>query len=305
MQWRHISDGVHSHRGNRPYISSGRHVHSDLSWLLSQPLDPLAARFDGAASTTVTIVGAHAYRLQAVACDMPLLLVPLQGRKGLRCGDVQLDCGAGDFLLVHRALQFDVENTPDRDGPYRALALAFPWHVVELARSLLGPHAGAGSEPAHAASISVGALEAIVMPLRAYLEADAQDPLMTDYLALGLLVALARLGHRAFLMAHDPSTAARVRLMLAAAPAQDWKSAHVEQQLQMSSATLRRHLREEGTSFRALLLDVRLHAGLALLQTTRRPVKAVAGACGYRSVPSFSRAFARRFGVDPSAVAGA
>ncbi|MEG0882945.1 MAG: hypothetical protein RSH52_17025 [Janthinobacterium sp.] len=52
-------------------------MHSDLSWLLSQPLDPLAARFDGAASTTVTIVAAHAYRLQAVACDMPLLLVPL------------------------------------------------------------------------------------------------------------------------------------------------------------------------------------------------------------------------------------
>ena len=41
-----------------------------------------------------------------------------------------------------------------------------------------------------------------------------------------------------------------------------------------------------------------------LLQTGRKSLKSVAQACGYRSVPSFSRNFFARFGIDPSAVAG-
>lgn len=288
-------------RGPPAHHHQGRQVHSDLSWLLTEPLAALEARCNDAPGAAVQVVAVRAYRLHAVACDVPTLVVPLQGRKGVRCGDARFDCGPGTFLMAHRALQFDVENTPDRDGPYSAMAIAFPWRVVELARCLL--LAQAGPAPFGGPGLSAGAVAGIVAPLRAYLEADTNDSAQIDYLALGLLVALARNGHRAFLMARDPSVAARVRKLIAAAPAQDWKAFHIEQAMRISGATLRRHLREEGTSFRAVLLDARLHAGLALLQTTRRPVKAVAAACGYLSVTSFSRAFLRRFGVEPSAVA--
>ena len=71
----------------------------------------------------------------------------------------------------------------------------------------------------------------------------------------------------------------------------------------MSGPTLRRKLAAEGTSLRALVRDARLDHGLCLLQSTRRPLKAVAAACGYRSVPSFSRQFTERYGVEPALVA--
>jgi AraC-like DNA-binding protein len=115
---------------------------------------------------------------------------------------------------------------------------------------------------------------------------------------------LARNGHAQFLHASDPSLGARIRLLVAAAPEREWASADFEEALHVSGATLRRRLAEEGSSLRVLLREARLHHGLALLQCSRRPVKSVALACGYRSAASFTRNFIDHFGVDPSAVAG-
>jgi AraC-like DNA-binding protein len=88
-------------------------------------------------------------------------------------------------------------------------------------------------------------------------------------------------------------------------PDREWTSADFEEALNVSGATLRRRLAEENTSLRLLLREARLHHGLVLLQTSRRPLKSVAYACGYRSVPSFTRNFVARFGIEPAAVAQA
>ncbi len=255
-----------------------------------------------AARSHALIVAAREYRLKAVSCDTPLLVIPFAGRKRLRTGERSIECARGSFLMVHRALRFDVENIPENDVPYRALAIAFPWRVVDIARTLLAMHPQPA--PLSRDEISFGSLAGISVALQEYLEADSGDPLAVDHRALGLLLTLARAGHDAYLTAGDSSVAARVRTLIAAAPSRDWKAPHIEQALCMSSATLRRRLQEEGTSFRALLLEARLQHGLMLLQTaSRRPVKAIALACGYRSVSSFSRAFAERYGVEPSRVA--
>jgi AraC-like DNA-binding protein len=254
------------------------------------------------AHTHATIMAVREYRLKAVTCDMPLLVIPLAGIKRLRVGERSMECARGAFLMVHSARAFDVENIPDGDVPYRALTVSFDWRVVDIARKLIAAHprpASVGSD-----EISLGPLAGISLALQEYLEADPGNPHALDYRALGLLLALGRSGHDGFLTAGDPSTAARVRNLIAAAPAKDWKAGEIEEILCVSSATLRRRLQEEGTSFRALLLDARLLHGLMLLQTTaRRPVKTIALACGYRSVPSFSRAFAERYGVEPAQVA--
>jgi AraC-like DNA-binding protein len=253
-------------------------------------------------SAHVTIVAVREYRLKAFSCDTPLLVLPLAGLKRLRLGGQCFECTRASFLMVHRGLSFDVENIPDNDTPYRALAVAFPWRLLDLARSMLARQPRQVS--AAVGDISKGDFNSVRPALIEYLEADPHNPVALDHRALGLLLALAQAGHDAFLNAGDPSFAARVRCMIAAAPARDWDSSQLEASLCVSGATLRRRLQEEGTSFRALLLDVRLHHALFMLQTSvRRPVKAVAQACGYRSVPSFSRAFADRFGVEPSRIA--
>lgn len=130
------------------------------------------------------------------------------------------------------------------------------------------------------------------------------DAALIDHAQLGVLIALARSGHGHFLNASDPSLAAHIRLLVAAAPDREWTSADFQEVLHISGATLRRRLAEENTSLRTLLLEARLHHGLMLLQTSRKPLKSIAQACGYRSVPSFTRNFIARFGIEPTAVAG-
>ena len=54
------------------------------------------------------------------------------------------------------------------------------------------------------------------------------------------------------------------------------------------------------TSPMSYLQLVRLRAAARLLQTSAIPIKAVAGAVGFRSRSYFSRAFTDKFGIDPS-----
>jgi transcriptional regulator GlxA family with amidase domain len=52
-----------------------------------------------------------------------------------------------------------------------------------------------------------------------------------------------------------------------------------------------------------LIREARLHVALSLLQTTSKPIKAVAAACGYQSLSSFRENFIEQFGVTPTAIA--
>ncbi|MBP8184491.1 MAG: helix-turn-helix domain-containing protein [Pseudomonas sp.] len=248
-----------------------------------------------------TVVAQQHYRLHAVSCDLPLLIIPLQGHKRLRSGEQWLDCAPGEFLMLHHAQQVDIENLPTGDAPYRALTIGFNWRLLEVARSLLAMHPTAASSPP--VSISQGPLTPLEPALAAYLACAADDRLAIDHAGLGLLLALARTGHNSFISASDPSLATQARLLIAADPARAWKSADLEARFAISSATLRRRLQEEQSNFRTLLQEARLHHALQLLQSRRQPLKSTAAACGYSSLASFNRAFAQRFGLEPSAVA--
>jgi AraC-like DNA-binding protein len=248
-------------------------------------------------------VALRRYRLHAVDIDQPALVIPLAGTKILTEGQASARLGPGRYLMIHRALRCTVQNIPEH-GDYRAWCIGFPWRVIELARSLLAAHA---PPPAPGASHSCGELAALHAGLRhllAVLGAGA-DPGTLDHALLGVLLALHRHGDDQFRLAQDLSLAARIRLLVGAAPGRGWCSADFEERLHMSGATLRRRLADEDTSLRIVLRDARLHHALALLQTTRRPLRAIAFDCGYRSLPSFARQFEARFGVDPQAIAGA
>jgi AraC-like DNA-binding protein len=265
-----------------------------------------------------TIVAHHACRLNAIAIDQPALILPLAGTKRVELGAERGHVDPGAYLMVHQATNLQIENLPPAHGgePYRAWAIGFPWRLVELARSLLSLHLQTGqtgqTEQAAAdtrptLAFTQGGIEPLLPALRQLLEVHAAgvpDAALVDHAMLGVLLALARNGHGHFLRASDPSMSARIRLLVSSAPDREWTSADFEQALHVSGATLRRKLAQENASLRALLLEARLHHGLALLQTSRKPLKSVALACGYRSVPSFTRNFIARFGVDPSIVAG-
>lgn len=258
----------------------------------------------------VTVVAQRAYRLRAVQVDEPLLVVPLAGVKRVDAEGQQAEVACGEYVLLHQACRMGVENLPPpgQTAPYRAWVVSFPWRVVALARTLLGAHTSGSARSAAAAKVlSCGNLTPLLPGVRAYLGAmgsidEVPNAAQRDHALLGLLLALARAGNDQFLQARDPSVAARIRLLVAGDPGRNWTSVDFEVALHTSGATLRRRLAQEDTSLRAILRETRLQHGLGLLQTSRRPLKSVALACGYRSVASFSRGFVAQFGVEPSEV---
>ncbi|MGY1847434.1 AraC family transcriptional regulator [Blastococcus sp. SYSU DS1021] len=73
----------------------------------------------------------------------------------------------------------------------------------------------------------------------------------------------------------------------------------VAAELHMSVRTLRRHLEEEGTSFRAVVDQTRRHLAEELLVTVGLSVEQVAERIGYSEASAFVHAFRRWTGVSP------
>lgn len=71
--------------------------------------------------------------------------------------------------------------------------------------------------------------------------------------------------------------------------------------LNLTPRTLHRHLEAEGTSYRALLDDIRLRLALQHLRSGRLGVEETAWALGYSDPANFRRAFRRWTGGPPSA----
>ena len=63
---------------------------------------------------------------------------------------------------------------------------------------------------------------------------------------------------------------------------------------------IRRKLKQEGTSIQDIKDQVKLGAGLHLLQTTLEPIGLIAQICGYHSQSRFTDRFKARFGLTPS-----
>jgi AraC-like DNA-binding protein len=74
----------------------------------------------------------------------------------------------------------------------------------------------------------------------------------------------------------------------------------VATRMAMSPRTLRRRLRVEGTSFRAVVGDVRKGLALDYLETSDLALEEIATLLGYEDAANFNRAFRRWMGVAPA-----
>jgi len=93
----------------------------------------------------------------------------------------------------------------------------------------------------------------------------------------------------------------QVRDLLLSNPAAMPAIPEVAATLHLSERSLRRRLDDEGTSYRALVDEVREQLATELLVTGRLPVEAVARRLGYAETASFTHAFRRWKGVSPRA----
>jgi len=77
--------------------------------------------------------------------------------------------------------------------------------------------------------------------------------------------------------------------------------AAVARDLNVSSRTLLRRLKDEGATYQALLDEARKEAAAWFLAETREPVATIATRLGYADASNFSRSFRRWFGTPPAA----
>lgn len=254
-----------------------------------------------------TVSSARRYCLRSVSLDATGLLVVLSGKKILRLGSSTTRCSAGEYALVHHPECVDMEAIPDPDtGLFRAWILNADRQVIDIARLVLSHHPSDRSSEGE--RITAGSLATIEVPLLALVDLLASsrgspDPAQRVLAIASVFVAVGRSGANGFLRHREASLSSRIRTLVDSSPSRDWQSNDFERDLHVSGATLRRKLKDEGTSLRELLREARLLHGLALLQTTHSPMKTVAFRSGYRSVSTFRRNLAARFGADAAALA--
>ncbi len=236
---------------------------------------------------------------QSVEIPHPQFAILLQGRKQVSTAHQTLHLVPGDLFLITRRCRIDVVNTPD---PHTGLYLSA---IVPLCSEALAAARMLWNEPLPEAGDPLARLPLAEQaePLRRWRSALEHGQYSEARLALASLVlALCRRGHGSLLLPPEPSLGERIRDLIAAQPERDWQSRDFEAQLGLSGATLRRRLANEQASVRELIVDARLAHAMNLLYTTQLPLKTVAARVGYRSLGSFSKRFAARYGLEPAAI---
>jgi len=235
----------------------------------------------------------------SVDIPQPQFAILLQGRKQVRTAQQSLEFAPGDLFLITRRCRIDVVNIPDpHSGVYLSAIVPMCAEALTAARALWNePLPEAGDALARLPLAEHGAT------LLQWRQALEHGHYTEARLALAsLAVAFCRRGHGSLLIPPEPSVGDRIRDLIAAQPERDWQSRDFEAQLGLSGATLRRRLASEHSSVRELITDARLAHAMSLLYTTRLPLKTVAARVGYRSLGSFNKRFAERYGLEPAAI---
>lgn len=103
---------------------------------------------------------------------------------------------------------------------------------------------------------------------------------------------------------HRVPTAERVRTILLSALDQHLPTINqTAEQLQCSTRTLQRRLREEGTSFQNILEEIRKELAIRFVQKKQNKLAEIASFLGYSDPRVFRRAFKRWTGLTPTAFA--
>ncbi|MGL4711069.1 MAG: helix-turn-helix transcriptional regulator [Shewanella sp.] len=237
----------------------------------------------------------QAQSLSQVPVHQPSIIRVIEGEKSLLWQDDSVLVAQGQLLLIPAGSHISFVNRPFL-GRYRAVQLLLP---LDLPQGILSNSAD-WRDPMPVQSIS-RAVDLAWNTLLQSLNLSLADSVQLHYLA-ALLLSLPDKRSVNWLYGHTQRTVTQATLaFLTVSPSFPWQQEEIADRLYMSTASLRRKLAQEDTSFRQLLVEVRLCHGLTMLQHSNEPVLQVALACGYRSAEKFSLRFKQQFGLTPAA----
>lgn len=217
------------------------------------------------------------------------------GLKRVKTDLGSVEVAAGALAVMAPRLSMTIENCPSMTAPYSAQLLVIPESLAESVRAEIGTD----GDPMRVTTRErvLAAFDRAV----AYAEDRQVSERLKFHAVREVLLWLSEEGI-GFGRLRQLSLEDRLRSVISANPSRDWPSADVSKTLAVSEPTLRRHLAADGTSFSALLADVRMGVALALLQSTELPVNRIALDVGYACPSRFAVRFRKRFGLAPSAI---
>lgn len=240
--------------------------------------------------------------LHQVPILMPTLILVRHGEKRVYNGRDEVYLPAGKAIVLPAGITPEMENIP-ANGFYASDVFSPPHSWLERFRQQYGVLLAELPMQQDSFFSPDPALELALQPCCQAVACvdDAWQKARLELAWHQVLLELIRLRvAAAFFMTSSQPLADRLQELINFSPSQAWQANHIAQQLGMSTATLRRRLQAEGTSFSTLLQTSRMARALGLVMTTSSSISDIAWQCGYESITSFSHAFRRHFGISPT-----
>jgi AraC-like DNA-binding protein len=268
----------------------------------------LLSRLTGADATTRPLGGVGVFHshtpqsLHAVPIHHPTVVMIIAGRKELHVAAATRQIQAGELLLVPGNSSLHLGNIPDPAiGSYLALAVSFLPATLEHFRRLYGASIGSTEQRAVWSAAAPDDFARALQQWLAWCVDSPPDPELALHRHTELLLLLVRAGCAGNLLLDNRlGWRQRVSQLVSCDLSHGWDVPTVSRRLAVGESSLRRYLREEDTSFREVLEEARLVAGLGLLQETFWPVARIAAEVGYESPSRFAERFKLRFGLTPT-----
>ncbi|QNP47948.1 helix-turn-helix transcriptional regulator [Diaphorobacter aerolatus] len=237
------------------------------------------------------------HTLKSVDVERPTFGLVLHGSKRITRDHQTVHLKAGDVFLITGRCVVDAFNAPDADnGRYLTMTLHLCDEVLSAARILWAQPLR--RDEARVVGLPIATLADSLHHWSQALHRGHYEQARVTLVQI--VIWLCRQGYHSLLAPPPQRLADRIHALVAATPARPWQSRDMEDVLNLSGASLRRHLAAEGTSLSQVLLNARMGHALQLLSTTTLPVKTVAARVGYRSTQSFNRQFAARYQLHPA-----
>lgn len=239
-------------------------------------------------------------RVARLTFDHPSVVVVLSGTKELWLGDSVQRFAAGVPFVIPAGVTLDLVNIPDlRSGRYESLCITVDAAVRRQLRASLAQLPKRLRLPADfAVPLTADLVEAYAHAASSLTESDTG---MAHAVARHRLIEILLLIGRTHLsgMLATAGRVEQVEAVLQSDPGHPWRVEEVARSLHVGASTLRRQLKQAGTSFRQILLDVRM-ATAAHLLLADHPVTHAAQAAGYASRSHFARRVRAAHGTLPS-----
>lgn len=230
----------------------------------------------------------------------PRVVVVLSGTKEVWRGDVAQRFPRGVPFAIPAGLEIDLVNIPDpQSGRYESICITVDAPLRQSLRATLNRLPDGQSIPgSFGVALSADLVEAYGHAASALAGPDAATAqAVARHRIVEILLLLSGTDVGRMLVAVDRTE--EVEAIVYADPSYTWRVEDVARILGVGDSTLRRQLKQAGTSFREICLSARMATAGAMLSVPGYSVTQAAQAAGYASRSHFARRVRTAHGMTP------